>query len=669
MIPVQKAAKQPDLKTISLHDWLKGRRSDTDYTRTDNGALAVTDNVIVEQDGVVAPRPATVPYGMQFVGECIGIDDFTKIVGGKPESWLVTMQVVDGVGKIFVNKDGGVWQECAGKTYDPNFEASFVQGAGKILIMNGKDYLSYLDTTTLTITLFSALARPAAPTVTPTGMTGSAITYRFRVTATSTIGETDASVAATVATSLARSQWTQTGSTPHFVTLSWTAIPNARGYCIYVGTEAGKEVFIGTVPPSSTSFVDDGSAVEIVSKPAPLGNSTQGPIVSRGVNVAGQIFLIGDGYKVWYGGSGDNAFDFSAYNGGGWIAPADGGKYVPITGIPFRDGKGTPMCTVFSSGGSGNGKITHLSAQSMNFGDTVISYMQADEANGQDGTNSPNAVAQTRDSAWYPSGNTFKTTGTKPQVQNILSTDNISDAIYDDMQKLNYKAMAKASAAVVNGRIHWALPVGSDENNQIWTLDLTRGGQWMLPWNFKAKKLLVYGSNDGVIHFLANTGKNLVEFTRNLATQDTGVAFPTRVGSGFIKAEKTGTNWMYLVDVTVVLINPQGQIDLSVKAKTKDGSIAELGKKNFLPQVSYSGWGEIMNEANSKWGDVAWGEIMSVPVTYGSTRVTRTIPIKKAVNYFQWEISSSVKDTFYQVSDVVARYVDIGMLITEEMRR
>lgn len=671
-------AKQPDVKTITLHDLLKGRRTDTDITRTENGALAISDDAMLTQDGVVTPRYATVPYGTQPLGEVLGWDTFTKIVAGKPESWIITVQKVSGTANVYVSKDGGAWIICLGKTY-ATADTTFVQASGKVLVMNGSDYLSYLDTNTLAIVSYTALLTPGAPTATPTGMTGAALTYRFRITAVSSIGETDASPAATVATSISRDQWTQSGGTPHYVTLSWSAVAGSKGYCIYVGTDVGKETFIGVVPATSTSYVDDGSAIQIATKLAPLGNSTQGPIVQRGANIAGQVYLVQDkdnAYHVWYGGTGDDTFDFSSYNGGGWIDIAVGSKYVPVAVVPFRDGKGTPMATVFSDSASGAGKITHLSLQTLNYGDSVITYMAADEANGQDGTSSPEGIGIARDSLFYPSGHTFKTTGTKPQVQNILSTGNISDGILRDMKSINYEAMGGASVALFDGLLCWALPVGSSTNSQIWTLDLTRGGQWMLPWRFAAKKLMVYGSNDKEVHFLALTyDHKIVEFTTSRATEDSGVGFNSRIGSGYIKSEETGSSWMYVLDILVTLINPQGNVTIEVKGKTKSNAVKSLADKPFLPQVKYAGWGEIINGADIGWGhvkngaDIGWGNIISVPASYGSSRVTKLIKVKKPLNYLQWIISSIGKGSSFELSDVVIRYVDIGIITTEEMRR
>ena len=297
--------------------------------------------------------------------------------------------------------------------------------------------------------------------------------------------------------------------------------------------------------------------------------------------------------------------------------------------------------------------------------------MAAYEANGQDGTDAPDGVVVYKDSLWYPSADGFKTTGTKPQIQNILSTNNISDTIETDVAKLNRTSMDNSSGVAYEGRIYWALPVGTSTNNQIWVLDLARGGQWMLPWRVNADQLLLYGDNDGNTHFLAVVGNKILEFTRSVATTDDGTGFPTKVGSGYIKADESGLEWFYIIDVTFVLINPQGVINLDIRGKTEDSAIAQVGAKTFTRNTQYAGWGELTSGATSGWGvplsaESSWGEIVTVPSTYGSSRVVRTVEIGEVLNYMQWEIGS-LGGADYALSDVIIRYVNVGAIITEEM--
>lgn len=667
-----KALEQPKIADISTHSWKSGFTSYTDQTRTNSNSLVIADNVLLEQDNMVRPWPSTVLWGTQPLGEVLGWDEIVRIINGKPETWVITMQVVGGVANVYVQKDGGVWTKCTGKDYSITAKAEFVQGGmNSVLVMNGQDNLTILNASTLVISVFASLATPSAPSLTPTGLSGSAITYRYRVSALNDVGETAASVASTVAVGTDRDAW---DPATQFVTLTWGAISGAKGYAIYLGLSAGKEVLITTLSDSSTSYKDTGTAPMVTTRLAPAGNSTTGPIVGSGANVAGQLILIRDKdypYRAWFGGSGESATSFNPFDGGGWIDINLGTKDLPARAVSFRDGKGTPMATILLKGTNGTGKLVHMTLETQSLADVIISYMAVIEANGQDGTDSPKGVILYKDAIWYPSRDGFKTTGTKPSVQNILSTSNISDSISQNVERLNQTSMSSASGIAYQGRLYWALPVGSTRNNQIWTLDLTRGGQWMLPRRINADQLLLYTSSDGITHFLALVDNQIVEFTRSRASEDQGVGFPTRVGSGHIKASENGMEWMYVIDVTFTLINPQGNIRLNVKAKTEDEPIASVGAKTFKRSTQYAGWGEINRGRHTAWGKPRnhksyWGEIVTVPTTYGSSKVSKTIEIGEVVNYLQWELSST-GSADYLLSDVVVRYVNVGTIITDEM--
>lgn len=672
MLAVPKQQKSPKIQEMSIHAWKQGFVSNTDPTRAENVALATADNVVLEQDYVVRPRPSTVLWGVQPLGTVLGWDEFVKInEDDRPETWIITVQNVGGTAEVYVQQDGGDWQKCSGKTYDTTAKVRFVQGAGKVLIMNGKDNLSYLDTESMVIEVFTSLSTPSAPSATPTGLSGSNITYRYRISALNTVGETAASTATTVNVGTDRDSW---DPATQYISLSWSAVTGATGYAVYLGISAGKEVLITTVDAANTTYKDTGVAPMVSTRLAPAGNSTEGPITSSGANVAGQIVMIGDKdnpYRAWFGGTGEDATDFSPFNGGGWIDINLGSKDLPARVVSFRDGKGTPMATVLLKGTNGSGKLVHMTLETQTLADVIITYMAVYEANGQDGTDSPDGVILYKDSLWYPSRDGFKTTGTKPSVQNILSTNNVSDSIERDVAKLNQSSMAMASGIAYEGRLYWALPVGTSRNNQIWVLDLARGGQWMLPWRINADQLLLYSGSDGVTHFLALVDNQIVEFTRARATQDNGNGFPTKVGSGYLKVSDSGMEWMYVIDVTFVLINPQGQIELNVRGKTEDAAVAQIGAKSFVRQTQYAGWGEINNGSDTGWGvplsaNSGWGEINTVPSTYGSSRVVRTVEIGEVVNYLQWELISQ-GGADYALSDVIIRYVNVGTIITEEM--
>lgn len=191
-------------------------------------------------------------------------------------------------------------------------------------------------------------------------------------------------------------------------------------------------------------------------------------------------------YYAWRGGDYSFELDFSPANGGGFSPVGNGSKEVPIYVGSFRDGKGTSNVTVLSQGSNGHGLRFLLSPTSVTFGNSTFVVWVVAEDSGKDGTDSPDGVINYQNSLWYPSRDGFKTTGTKPQLQNILSTDRVSNTIQPDISTLNNTSMSLANGIGYEGRLYWALPVGSSTNSQIWVLDLDRGGAWMKPWNIAA---------------------------------------------------------------------------------------------------------------------------------------------------------------------------------------
>jgi len=644
-----------------MSDWLKGYQSSFDDDRKDAGGLKVSANVVIDQNGTVRPRPSMVLYGKQPLGTILG-QVFPFVNPTTRENWEISVQNVSGTASVYIRKDGGTWTICTGKTYDTSAPCHFEQIYSAIVVSNGIDTLSYLDIPSSTIIPFSSLSTPSITSVVQTGLTGTNFTYRYRVSA-SNQGETAGSVAVTVQVNLTRDQWT--GGTSEYVTVTWPRVAGATRYTLYVGDTAGFEYYLDTVadPGSGTNmvYVDDSSVALNTNRLAPNGDSTAGPRVTRCTNILGQLFMLGDADnqdRVWFGGTGPAALDFSAFDGGGWVEIDKGGRELPVIAKGFRDGHGNAVATVFMKGTSGRGKLVHVAMTSTTLGDTVITYAAISEANGQDGTDSPDGVIYAQDSLWYPSRDAFKTTGTKAQIQNILSTDNFSSQVIPDVKALNVQQMASCVGLEFEGRLYWSLPVGSSKNNQIWVCDLNRGAIWSNPWYVDVDWMWLYDDNTGMTHFMALSGNQQYEFTYAQLTKDNQTAFNTEIGSGLVKFSPDGMEWGSVVDVTFVFERPQGTIVLNVVGKTQDKPLTSVGSSSFVGKTTVVGW----NEAG--WNDprYPWDAVVIVPTTFASAREEVVIDIGEELKWLTWDVSSATAGVDYQLADVIVRYVDIGVL-------
>jgi hypothetical protein len=665
LAPSRAASKQVEISFETLDKWPQGLYTRLDTDSTPLKGLASGQNVQLDQNGVIMPRPGLKIYGIQPVGTVMGqVYEFVKmntlVTPNVPETWLIWMENRSGVGTVVVNKNGGTHTVVTGKTFSvTNSMPHFEQVYGNVLITTGVDTLSYMSIDTLTITTFTALTTPIGVSAVASGVSGSTYTLRYRVTAAN-LGETAASSAQTVTTSKLREVW---NGTSEFTTFTWNRVAGATRYNIYVGDQAGFEYFLDTVSDSGVgttqSYVDTGSLATTSTRIAPAGDSTAGPKTTRSTNIKGQIYMVGDSDnpgRIWFGGTGQSALDFSSYNGGGWVEPNKGGKDFPVIVKPFRDGKGTPTAVCFSKGTNGAGKRYLLQPATTTVGTTVITYMSVQEDNGQDGTDSPDGVVMLNDAAWYPSRSGFKTSNTKANIQNIISTQGISDNISTDVNNLSSQYMGTCVGLAYDQRIYWSLPYSSTSNNQIWVLDLRQKGAWMRPWNIAANWMWLYADNtDGRTKLLMLVNNQFVELDTNTATNDVGVAFPTSAATGEIKFG-ANNEWASVIDVTFEFLRPQGNINLAVNATTEDGLLPFTDTMTSASNATVGAWGRF------GWGGSGWGGLLPSLVSTNASQSKRkwTIEIDEECQSINCSIGTLDAGVSYALSKIIIRYVPIG---------
>lgn len=664
---VPKPSTPPTIQRNSTRSWLGGVSTILDDGRTPTNALISASNMILEQNGVLRPRPSLVPYGPPRLGKQLGeLFEFSRIESGVKKYYLACVQVVSGTAKLYIAKgEDSTWTECTGATYSTTKPCHFLQSANKILVMNGVDTLSYLDLSDLTITKYTQIDNPAAPTLgTNTGLTGTAFKVYYAVTANSTVGETAGSPVLSQQVSKDRDMWKPDTEN---IKIKWTTVAGVKSWNVYCGIAADgagqpKLYCIASgIEPGTLSFMDNGTRAMDISRPLPVDNGTAGPKATRGAVRDGRIFLVGDTdnpYYVWRGGDYKFELDFSPSNGGGYTPVGAGTKDVP-TGIKaYRNGKGDPMITVLTQSSNGGGKRFNLTPTNVTYGSETLVVWQVTEDSGNDGTDSPDGMIVYNDSLFYPSRDGFKTTGTKPQLQNILSTDKISNTIQDTISQLNNAAMGGAVGLAYENRLYWALPVNSPKNSQIWVCDLERKGAWMLPWHIRADWLTLYNDNSGKTHFLISNDDGIFEFSYAIKHSDNGVRYISGGTSGQVSFSKDSREWARLIQLRFVLLRPRGQINFSVTAKTEDGLMEFRESRRFASKATRVGWSEPQVPWSSNRG---WSGIKAVPQSFNEAVEEVEIEVDEDVKWYQYSWSANSTGVDYGLSEVVSLHVPVGI--------
>lgn len=663
---VPKTTQPPKIQRVSNKDWLKGVITSLDDGRTPTDALRDSGNVILQQNGTVRPRPSLVSYGPTPNGTILGeVFEFTVESAGVRTYRMCALMNVSGTVKLYQARgEDSTWTVCNGKTYSTSAFGRFLQIGNKVLIMTPTDYLSYLDTSTMAVTPFTSLSNPSAPTLsTNTGLTGTNFKVYYAVTSNSTVGETAASSSLTVNVLADRDLWNPSTQS---IKISRTAVTGENSWNVYCGVSADgsgvpKLYAIATgLDPALTTFTDDGSYAQDLNRLAPTDNTTQGPKVSRGCVSNGRAFLVGDPdhpYYVWRGGDYSFELDFSPSNGGGYSIIGNGTKDKPVDVKPYRNAKGDAMVMVLAQGTNGSGKRYFMTPESVTYGSSGFTAWNVYEDSGQDGTDSPNAVVIYQNNAYYPSRDGFKTTGTKPQLQNVLSTDVISNTIQGDLTRLNLSAMGKAVGVAFENRLYWALPVNSDTNSEIWVLDLERGGAWMKPWNVAADWLWLYNDNSGKTHMLALVNNTICEFTYTRKTSDNAGTFITSGQSGQIYFSDDGREWGRLIQLIFVVLRPEGEIRFTVTGKSEDGLVSFEQTESFAAKSSQVGW----SEAGATWSGRGWSKVVRTPSSFSNALEEVIIEVDEDLQWYQYGWYTYGSGVDYSLSQVVSEYVPIGL--------
>lgn len=632
----------------------------------------------LEQDSIPRPRPGFKSFGQAPLGTIIGHGTFTSWSGGVRTNWEITMQVITGVATVCIRKDGGAWQEVTGSyTFDIHAWCTFTQGAqltttqtqdNRVYISNGINNMSYYDIGSNAVVTYTGLSTPSAPTVTPSGgLSGSNETQYYRITAVNDGGESAASSAGSAGISTNRDFWTSSQT----IAVSWSPVSGAKYYNIYTFDISGQEEYLTSV--SGTSFTDDGTLATNAFKIAPANDSSAGPLVSNLINIDNQLYGCGDPNNpqyLWYSGQGQHFGDFS-FNpqGGGYVGIDYGGSTQPVAPFPFHDGKGNPAPSVLTHGAAGRGKLYHIQFTSTTVGTTVLTYPTVYEASAQDGCPSPRGVAIYNQNAYYCTGTAFKTTGTKPNIINILATDTISNQILPDVQNLNLSQLPNYVCQEYLGKIYFAIPTSdSSGNNEIWVLDLTRGGLWILRWVLGTpgaiQHMWLYEDNAGLTHFLILQNNITLELDlqrNSTPTQDNGTPFGTVLRSGALTFDAGGVAEVSSYFEYFKLLYPQGELTINIYGLTEDGEngLLQTTTLNELSASSPFIWGQMLfsdpNPPSVFSGDSSMGTFNGAPGSISGTRsssVTEPLEVDQIVSEQRWEITTDQSGCDYLLSSV-----------------
>ena len=647
--PPKLTGAAPTPRSINITEWKGGYNSFLDETRNANNSLVLSKNAMLTMDGLPTKRWGSHSYTPALNGAIDGDATFTD---EQQNQYLIS--ICDG--NIFTSSNGGEWQAAASgsDTLTVGHKASMIQLDNKVWIANGHDPVAYYDILTNKVHKFAAIGRPSAPTLSKsTNLSNGTFCQYYKVSAINDVGETIASTESVIKVNVARDSWKNTtgeGAVSQNITLEWTNVVGADRYNIYWSDMSGGESYIDSVgasTESTTKYVDDGKYQTNISISAPEDDTTGGPILKTLSYSDNRLWGVGVDNKVYWGGVGKNLSAFSAFYGGGWVEIDKGMDSIPVVVQGYRDGKGENVTTVFMTTPDGFGKQNQVTLSTMTVGTSTFIVPVVARVIGSYGTAAPLSVLEAKNNLFYFNAQGVYTTGAKPDLMNVLSTDEVSLAVRPDIRAIPNTNIKQIAAIYYDGKLFFTVPAKHQHNDEIWILDLELKA-WIKAWEVSADYFLSYTDQNGTEHLLfrPSTGEyrgQLMELNSKY-NDDEGEVFEVKIKTPLIQFDASHMSFAKIKKIYFEFLSCKGTLEITIdgQLKNKLWQMKKLLIDGTLEKY-YSGYDEEL------FDEARYYEMETAYVSLPTINLKKVIRPRKTFNWVQITLTSQ-SDSYWILS-------------------
>lgn len=674
-----------DIQIKDLSNWKRGQISYFSKSRMQEDALKAAYNVIFDYDAIVRPRGSfnesgipDLPDGLTPLG-C----DFAFKRADDTEGLLNLFTDGTDTHLYVLKADVTGWDKLTTVTYTSSITPSFTQIAGVVIIGNGVDGFSYYDIATNTLKQLSLVVDPTStPTTTETGFSGTpALDYYYRVSFGGVGGSTKMTPAKKVTSSTIRDTWAGAKSVEVSIS-TFTIDPNAQNWSLHVAS-----VSTGTGAPTDTEYltVDDNIPItqlqytdtgeKTLLQSAPVENTTAGIKAWYFNNISGRLWAISNDGLIYWGGDIGNELYFGSANGSDSYQINNGSNEKPMVVTLGRDNAGTTCINLLTRTMAGQGAIwdiyattNSISANGQTFSTGTYQFKKRE---GDDGTDAPFSVIRANNNAYYLSMDGFKSTGVKPNISGIQSTDIISSAIRDRVLNLAQSNLSKTYSAYYDEALYWSIAYGSQKNNEIWMYDILHGGIWSI-WRIDSDCIFRWASTENESPSLyIRQGNKLLRYYKNSHSHaDFGGTFESYIESGLIPfAKDHKLEWVHLLKTVWQFDQAVGEADIMVNIHSKNGDIVKRITVPFNESsaaTGQSGWDAIIpnatNISRGAWNNRSWNESLSDLAGFKDPSDKKiSQKIRKNAAYISFTVRADTRDTYYELSHLSFLYTYIGL--------
>lgn len=588
----------------------------------DADELAQADNIILKGKGIPTKR-----WGTQLNHQAGATGSIRGLKGYYTSNGTVELLAITDEGYL-TKQNGQSYSMILGASWASGNNAYMAQLNNTMYIVNGQRELVRYSLPTLvgfpTIDIPSGLG--ASNISNATGAT----TKAYRVSAISQVGETLASTEVSLPT-----QPQDLGGAGGQIRLAWSPVSTVsgvlQGYNIY-GREPGEERFLSSVPASTTSFIDDGSAIPTEFTFPPTADSTGGPkakYIKRFFDRLVFAGISGHPSQVLISGRVPNETKFDLSFGGNYIEiEPDSGDNITQIEI-FRD-----RIVVFKE--RSIWQITLTTEQVGNFFITtpVLQLITASK-----GCVAPRSVVPVENDIYFLDRDGLNSLGYEQNFpQDILRTAEISVKVRPFFKNLTTPQKMGATASYFDFKYVMSFP-GLD---RTMVFDRERLA-WVGPWTRDAFVYEIFYdvNNDKHLLFGRDDSPLVDEFSEAITT-DKGAAIPTILRT---RQEDFG-DWSVFKNIKSVFTqfrNISGSVSEDITLEQRNGTIVSAEAFSITPNTGNSGWGADM------WGDALWGDTNADAGGADSSQIIRWANLNKTARTVQMTIKTTGVNDNYEL--------------------
>jgi hypothetical protein len=633
--------KFPTPQYLTLGNFKRGVITLIDKSRLPKDALEQADNLFLVEDGQPSLRPGVAYFGT--APSASAIDGFDYYDTG------TTVHLVCASGGSFYRStdDAATWTVLTGATYTAGTTINFNQHATYLYITDGTNNIARYDGT-LALVNYTSIATPAAPTPVITGG-GAGFNYYYKIAAVNTVGFSIASPATTAqAFTLERSTWV-VGTNKLTLTMPISVATQTR-WDIFLSTDNVNFYYLSSTAtdpatPAVVTWIDDGTSIVVPSTEAPVGNTTQGPKVKELTNVGSRMYGVRDTvnqWRIWFSSGSPPLGAFSSAYDGGYLDWNPGGKYKPVKVVDYRDGKGTPLATVFCDSADGQGCILQMSLDVFTIGDISITVPSAYKLPGSRGTPAPDSVINVLNDYMFYNSQAFYNLGSRQNFQNLLSTDEASANIRPTVKQISTSGEANIASAYFDAKVYFSVGIGSSTNNQTVVYDTERKAWLPKAFDIGFKKFLRYTTTTSSPKLLAlRVGDTKLSEISTSIQGDYGVAFTSVLKTGLYPTLKNRFGFQWTEQAEMEFSNPTGEISVELIGIERNRGFSSQGSTTVTSTLSTTGWDTFL------WDTTLWDDTSTAIDTFSESTVKRYFRLGRELNAVQWMITTNTLDANY----------------------